>query len=46
MHGLAGTIPSCTGAAGPSVLGSITPGASPLRIPAPVTEAPTRLTIA
>jgi len=46
MHGLAGTIPSCTGAAGPSVLGSITPGASPLRIPAPVSEAPTRLTIA
>jgi len=46
MHGLAGTIPSCTGASGPSVLGSITPGASALRLPAPVGEPPTRLTIA
>ena len=46
MHGLAGTVPSCTGAAGPSVLGSITPGGSPLRLPAPVAEPPTRLTIA
>ena len=45
MHGLAGTIASCTGAAGPSVLGSITPGAAPLRLPATGGRPPTRLTI-
>ncbi len=31
--GIPATIPSCTGAAKPSVLGSITPGAGPLPIP-------------
>ena len=45
MHGLAGTIASCTGATGPSVLGSITPGAAPLQMPAVGAEPPRRLTI-
>lgn len=45
MHGLAGTVPSCTGAVGASVLGSITPGSSPLRLPEPAAEPPTRLVI-
>lgn len=45
MHGLAGAIPSCTGAAGPALLGNITPGASPLQVPAPVAGPPTRLLI-
>ncbi|APU17107.1 molecular chaperone [Actinoalloteichus sp. GBA129-24] len=34
-HGLPGNLPSATGAAGPRVLGSITPGAGPLRQPPP-----------
>lgn len=34
-HGLTGTVPSCTGAVGPRVLGSITPGSRPLRLPDP-----------
>ncbi|WP_092600547.1 anhydro-N-acetylmuramic acid kinase [Actinopolyspora xinjiangensis] len=38
-HGIAGNVASCTGAAGPRVLGSITPGRWPLRPPTPV-EAP------
>lgn len=46
VHGLAGTVPSCTGAAGPVVLGSITPGSSPLRLPEPIRPAPTRLVVA
>ncbi|MFI6811530.1 anhydro-N-acetylmuramic acid kinase [Nonomuraea sp. NPDC050328] len=41
-HGLPATVPSCTGASGPRVLGTITPGAGPLRIPEPVAEAPVR----
>ncbi|KRV50583.1 anhydro-N-acetylmuramic acid kinase [Wenjunlia vitaminophila] len=36
LHGLAGTEPGCTGARGPSVLGSITPGRHRLRLPPPV----------
>lgn len=32
VHGLAGTVPSCTGARNASVLGSVTPGVSPLRV--------------
>ncbi|MBS3940994.1 MAG: anhydro-N-acetylmuramic acid kinase, partial [Actinobacteria bacterium] len=40
-HGAAGTVPSATGAAGPRVLGSVTPGAGPLRLPAPL-NAPVR----
>lgn len=43
--GLAGTIPSATGAATPSVLGSITPGDSPLRLPQPAERPPTRLRV-
>ena len=43
VHGLGGAIPSCTGATRPAILGSITPGRSPLRLPAPIAQAPTRL---
>nr|WP_245560205.1 anhydro-N-acetylmuramic acid kinase [Actinopolyspora halophila] len=39
VHGIAGNHPSATGAAGPRVLGSITPGHEPLRLPDPA-EAP------
>jgi anhydro-N-acetylmuramic acid kinase len=42
-HGLPGTVPSCTGAREPRVLGSITPGATQLRLPEPLSVAPTRL---
>lgn len=44
-HGLPGTVPSCTGARHPSVLGSLTPGAGGLRLPQPLTDPPTRLTL-
>ncbi|WP_330300750.1 anhydro-N-acetylmuramic acid kinase [Streptomyces sp. NBC_00503] len=44
-HGLPGTVPSCTGARHPSVLGSFTPGAGGLRLPPPLTAPPTRLTL-
>ncbi|MFD5098161.1 anhydro-N-acetylmuramic acid kinase [Streptomyces albidochromogenes] len=44
-HGLPGTVPSCTGARHASVLGSLTPGGPGLRLPAPLTSAPGRLTI-
>ncbi|WP_142173383.1 anhydro-N-acetylmuramic acid kinase [Streptomyces sp. SLBN-134] len=42
-HGLAGTVPACTGARRPSVLGSITPGSGGLRLPKPAATAPVRL---
>lgn len=46
-HGLPGTIPSCTGARGPRVLGSITPGARPLQLPTPADSwQPRRLRVA
>ncbi|MGH3354785.1 MAG: anhydro-N-acetylmuramic acid kinase [Nocardioidaceae bacterium] len=45
VHGIAGTVPSCTGASGPSVLGSITPGNRPLRLPEPVRTPLTRLVV-
>ncbi|MCX5015472.1 anhydro-N-acetylmuramic acid kinase [Streptomyces sp. NBC_00555] len=45
LHGLPGTVPQCTGAAGPRVLGSLTPGRTPLRLPPPLTEAPRTLTV-
>jgi anhydro-N-acetylmuramic acid kinase len=35
VHGLAGTVPACTGARGARVLGSLTPGNRPLRLPPP-----------
>ncbi|ONI68036.1 anhydro-N-acetylmuramic acid kinase [Kribbella sp. ALI-6-A] len=42
VHGLAGTVPSCTGARHASVLGSITPGRGTLSL-APSAEVPTSL---
>ncbi|TWG08961.1 anhydro-N-acetylmuramic acid kinase [Saccharopolyspora dendranthemae] len=41
--GLPGNTPGTTGAAGPRVLGSITPGATGLRLPEPATTPPRRL---
>jgi anhydro-N-acetylmuramic acid kinase len=35
VHGLVGTVPACTGARGARVLGSLTPGNGPLRLPPP-----------
>jgi anhydro-N-acetylmuramic acid kinase len=45
-HGLPATIPSATGAASGSILGSLTPGAAPLRLPAPARSYPSRIAIA
>ncbi|MCP2260884.1 anhydro-N-acetylmuramic acid kinase [Streptoalloteichus tenebrarius] len=42
-HGLPGNLPSATGADGPRVLGSITPGRRTPRQPSPATHAPRRL---
>ncbi|GAA0897266.1 anhydro-N-acetylmuramic acid kinase [Pseudonocardia zijingensis] len=42
LHGLPATLPSCTGAKAPRILGTITPGAGPLRLPEPA-EAPQAL---
>ncbi|MFE4258854.1 anhydro-N-acetylmuramic acid kinase [Streptomyces sp. NPDC056883] len=44
-HGLPATLPSCTGARHPSVLGSITPGGAGRSLPAPLTTAPDRLVV-
>ncbi|GII63967.1 anhydro-N-acetylmuramic acid kinase [Sphaerisporangium krabiense] len=44
-HGLPGTVPSGTGARGPRVLGSLTPGSGPLVLPAPLREPPRALTL-
>ena len=44
VHGLAGTVPSCTGAEHASVLGSVTPGREPLP-PAVRGARPTRLRV-
>ncbi|NUP35540.1 MAG: anhydro-N-acetylmuramic acid kinase [Streptomyces sp.] len=48
-HGLAGTVPACTGARHPSVLGAITPGRHGLRLPPEATTTgravPSRLEI-
>ncbi|MER7761623.1 anhydro-N-acetylmuramic acid kinase [Streptomyces sp. NPDC097619] len=46
LHGLAGNEPTCTGAAGPRILGSLTPGRAPLRLPAPGTVPPRALRVA
>ncbi|GAA1240585.1 anhydro-N-acetylmuramic acid kinase [Prauserella halophila] len=45
-HGAAGNVPSATGARGPRVLGSITPGERPLALPAPPTSPMSRLRVA
>lgn len=45
-HGLAGNVPSATGARGPRVLGSITPGERPLALPTPPTSPISRLRVA
>jgi anhydro-N-acetylmuramic acid kinase len=45
VHGLPAAVPSCTGARRATLLGSITPGAGPLRLPEPAALAPTRLRI-
>ncbi|MCG5218765.1 anhydro-N-acetylmuramic acid kinase [Streptosporangium sp. KLBMP 9127] len=42
-HGLAATVPSCTGAAGARILGSITPGRGPLVLPEPSRVSPERI---
>ncbi|MEV0838287.1 anhydro-N-acetylmuramic acid kinase [Actinocatenispora sera] len=44
-HGLPGALPSVTGAERPAILGSITPGTSPLRLPPPAAM-PARLRLA
>jgi anhydro-N-acetylmuramic acid kinase len=44
-HGVPGNTPSATGASGPRLLGSITPGNGPLRLPEPVTTAVTKLKV-
>ncbi|MBB5851834.1 anhydro-N-acetylmuramic acid kinase [Amycolatopsis umgeniensis] len=44
--GVPGNLPSATGARGERLLGSITPGAGPLRLPAPYTSTVTRLRVA
>lgn len=45
-HGVPANVPSATGARGPRVLGSITPGATSLTLPAPRPAMPTRLRVA
>jgi anhydro-N-acetylmuramic acid kinase len=49
LCGIPATIPSCTGASKPSVLGSVTPGAGPLPLPPVAPEGarvtPTRLVV-
>ncbi|HEX6344340.1 anhydro-N-acetylmuramic acid kinase [Umezawaea sp.] len=44
-HGVPANAPSATGAAGPRLLGGITPGRDPLRLPAPAATPVTRLRI-
>jgi anhydro-N-acetylmuramic acid kinase len=46
FHGVPATLPSCTGARRAVLLGSITPGAEPLRLPPPEQGAPTRIRVA
>jgi anhydro-N-acetylmuramic acid kinase len=45
VHGLPGTLPSGTGARRATLLGSITPGAAPLRLPAPAAQPPRLLRV-
>lgn len=44
-HGLPGNVPAATGASGPRVLGSITPGVGPLRLPEPLPALPRALVV-
>ncbi len=44
-HGIASNTPSATGASGPRLLGSITPGNGPLRMPEPHSTAVTKLKV-
>jgi anhydro-N-acetylmuramic acid kinase len=44
-NGLAGALPSCTGAGRPAVLGTITPGRDALVLPPPASTLPTRLVL-
>ncbi|SEG90483.1 anhydro-N-acetylmuramic acid kinase [Nonomuraea solani] len=44
-HGLPGTVPGGTGAAGSRILGTLTPGAGPLVLPSPVAERPRSLVL-
>ncbi|GHB17511.1 anhydro-N-acetylmuramic acid kinase [Streptomyces viridiviolaceus] len=46
VHGLPGTLPSGTGARRATLLGSITPGLAPLRLPEPAARPPRLLRIA
>ncbi|MBP2368363.1 anhydro-N-acetylmuramic acid kinase [Pseudonocardia parietis] len=43
-HGVASTVPSCTGARAPTIAGRISPGAQPLRLPEPAPP-PSRLRV-
>ncbi|MEO3809235.1 anhydro-N-acetylmuramic acid kinase [Sphaerisporangium sp. B11E5] len=45
LHGLPATVPGATGAHAARVLGTLTPGSRPLTLPAPLTEAPRKLTL-
>jgi anhydro-N-acetylmuramic acid kinase len=45
VHGLPANVPGCTGAARPAVLGSLTPGRVPLRLPEPAGTPPRRLVL-
>ncbi|MFJ8159738.1 anhydro-N-acetylmuramic acid kinase [Streptomyces sp. NPDC096136] len=45
LHGLPGNAPACTGARGPRVLGSLTPGHRPLQLPPAPARPPLRLAV-
>jgi anhydro-N-acetylmuramic acid kinase len=45
VSGLTGTVPACTGARRPVILGSINPGVGPLRLPPPAPAPPSRLVV-
>ncbi len=45
LHGLPGNLPGCTGARGPRVLGCLTPGRGPLRLPSAPARPPRSLVV-
>ncbi|MBK1786813.1 anhydro-N-acetylmuramic acid kinase [Prauserella cavernicola] len=45
-HGVPANVPGATGARGPRLLGSFTPGSSPLVLPSPLRTVPSRLRVA